>query len=277
MQIADPHILSTELVILESICEVKEYREFTVYKSDLFPTFYGGNQIFVKEISSKSLSDWETIFDTHFEQNIFKHKTFNFVSTVGHPDMIREAKIRGYDYGYCSYMSTDALQLFKVPKDIEIVRILGSEGTADFKRSQKEWTQYKKFLQKCNDQEWFWKEGFRKQKYITSSLNIEWFVLRKKKSKKILASLGVFKHKNMARLQDVMTHPKHRQKGYASLMVRYIINYALNTLKSEKIIVQCDSLNHAHHLYEKCGFKTEFELLEMMKYPVQPSLNGHGS
>lgn len=276
MQIVNPLILSSELAILNSICEVKDYKTFSVYKSDLFPSYYGGNLLLIKEISEKSLTEWELIFETHFEKNVFGHKTFNFVTTVGNPNILRNAKNRGYDCNYISYLSTDSLQLFKVPKGFEIVKIISADLSTDFKKSKKQWGRYLKFIKESQELEWSAKAGFRKQKYITSALNIEWFALRKKKSKKILSSLGVFKYKNMARLQEVVTHPEHRKKGYASLLVRFITNYALSTLKAEQVIVASESLYHSYKMYEKCGFKQEFEILELMKSSPASILNGKG-
>ena len=84
----------------------------------------------------------------------------------------------------------------------------------------------------------------------------------------MLAKLGIFMHKSVARLQDVRTARTHRRLGLASYLVSFAIDHALTKLGAKRLALMADIDYYAIDLYRKLGFRDVGEHVTLMKYPV---------
>ena len=261
-------ILSTDLRLLEPICAFTDHDGYGVYRSDMFRNYYGANGIDIHDPRALGLREWEEIFHRHFEPDLFEHITFTFPRDPIYTGLMEEASRSGYHveiYSFSFAGSTDACP--PLPRELSVRRI----------ESEEEWNRYYTFLDRESvDEDWYdpsiTQENdrlFAKTRYTTEKVGIEWFYLCHEASDEILASLGLFLHNGIARLQNVRTSREHRRKGLATLLVGYAIDRAITTLGAKGVAVCADTDYYAIDLYRKLGFVEQGEGVTMMKYPVR--------
>ena len=90
-------VQETEHRLLEPICEFQKKGGYTVFKSETFPNFWGGNGLRLTSSENRSLDDWENIFNEHFDSNVFRHKTFSFDEKDEFQHLKEQARSKNYN------------------------------------------------------------------------------------------------------------------------------------------------------------------------------------
>ncbi len=257
----DNQYLSTEIALLKSIGIPLKYKGNLIIESKLFPTFYGGNLIFVDKKESPDLEHFEKLFIKYFTAPKTKHKTF--LLTPGGPNfdqLIKKATEKEYEITHCNYLAMPTRRCsFPLADSLSI-------DALDLINNDKDISDYLELMKAEYDLEWFWKEGFKKKQTLIKTMDIKYFGLREKGSSQIRSSLGLFQYGTLARFQEVVTHPDFYRNGYATILLNHGINHAHEVFKTKEVVIQADKNYHAYHLYRNLGFKDVFEVSELMKF-----------
>src|ERR1700754_4138899 len=85
-------LLTTEWQLHEPLCNfIQKEEDYTVFRSEQFPHFYGANGIRIHRSGGRALADWEAVFDEYFEKPLYGHKTFYFVKDAAFQPLEEEA------------------------------------------------------------------------------------------------------------------------------------------------------------------------------------------
>jgi len=256
-------ILSTEDRLLEPICVFSSHDGYRVYQSEMFRNYYGGNGIAIDDPLGRSLDEWETLFVDHFPRDRYEHCTFTFPREPAYADLVEQARRKGYHVETYSYLFVDTtdhcrdlpagLHIHPVIKEEDWER-LGAFGRAE--TADEDW----------NDPEATEDRLFEKTRFTSQAVGIEWFFLAEEGNDTILASLGLFTHNGIARLQDVRTAATQQRRGLATALLSFAIRRAIDTLGVAGVAVCADIDYHAIDLYRKLGFIDHGEGVCLMWY-----------
>jgi ribosomal protein S18 acetylase RimI-like enzyme len=268
-------ILSTEMRLLEPICSFLQCDGYSIYRSERFPNYYGGNGIEIVDPRGRSLQEWESIFRAHFDSDRYEHTTFTFANADRFAPLMEQARSSLYHLNRTAYMFVDHTRDCRpLPPEFRIGRI-ESEG---------DWKRLHDFEQELYvDGDWYDPTYtgpdrlFEKTRFTSEAIGIEWFHISRRGSDEILAKLGIFSHAGIARLQDVETGKAHRRQGLGTYLVSFAIDHAINTLGTEGLALAADTDYYAIDLYRKLGFVEAGQGITLMKYPVKnPAHPDHG-
>lgn len=260
-------VLATEMRLLEPICEFIEEPGYTVFRSSAFRNYYGGNGIALHEPLGRSLAEWEETFRSYFDPTLYEHTTFLFPRSASFSGLIEQAEAEHYHVTFDTYMFAESCRACQpLPADLVVRRV----------ESEEEWKRVGEFYSlSYPDGDWFDPESdgpdrlFEKTRVTSEAIGGEWFYLLRSGESELLASLGMFEHGGVCRLQDVETSPKHRRQGLATALVGFALDRALNTLGSAGLALCADSDYHAVDLYRKLGFVEVGAAVTLMKYPIR--------
>lgn len=255
-------LIATERRLREPLCSLEYTEEYCVFKSDSFPGYYGANGVEILRNNGRTLSDWEHVFEQHFGTDVYQHKTFSYTRSSVPETLIEEARQAGYDV-----VQIDAWMYAREP-------LLDTDLPADLRvgciRNSDDWERYRTFSHTVNkDEGWYTPSGcdnlFRKAQYVSGAVGIEWFYLAN--GDVFTAVMGVFLHKGIARLQDVVTHPLWRRRGLATHLLCHVFAHAKHTLAADALALCADVDYVAIDLYKKMGFVAVGETVDLIKFP----------
>ncbi len=255
-------VQETEHRLLEPICEFRQEDGYTVFKSEKFPNFWGGNGLRLIRSENRSLDDWEDTFNKHFDSNVFSHKTFSFEEKREFEYLVNEASSKNYKIEITtSMMVTNDLKSEPLSGDFAIHRV----------ETEEDWNRLRIFYDDTSkDEDWYeasvgTRELFDKLRYTSESIGIEWFYISQSGCNNILAKAGIFKHGDICRLQDVATSKPWRRQKLASMLVSFLIRRALEDTDGLACVAVADY--YAIDLYRNLGFQECGNSVCMMKYP----------
>jgi len=267
-------ILSTEMRLLEPICAFTDKGDYSIYKSEKFPTYYGGNGVDIHTPGDRSLKEWEDIFHEHFDPARYEHTTFTFPKEEEYDRLMSEAALARYNVEVTSYMFVDATDhCHALPEEWEIHTIATEE----------DWQRFGEFsFEDAADYDWYDPNAsgnslFDKTRFTSEVVGIEWFYITRRGEKEMLSSLGIFKHNGICRLQDVRTGRRHRRQGLATYLVSFAIDRAINTFGAAGLALCADRDYYAIDLYRKLGFVEKGDAVCLMKYPPKNPAHMEGN
>ena len=255
-------VQKTEHRLLEPICEFQKRDGYTVFKSETFPNFWGGNGLRLISSENRSLDDWENTFNDHFDSNVFRHKTFFFDEKDEFEHLKEQATSKNYKIEITTSMvATDDRQSRPLLEDFEIHPVT----------TESDWSRLRIFYDDTSkDEDWYEEsvgtsELFDKTRQTSDAIGIDWFYVSQSGSNDILAKAGIFKCGDICRLQDVMTAKPWRRKKLASMLVSFLIRRALEDTKGLACLAVADY--YAIDLYRKLGFQECGNSVCLMEYP----------
>ncbi len=83
---------------------------------------------------------------------------------------------------------------------------------------------------------------------------------------KLVAHMGLFWHGELARYQNVGTHPDYRRQGIAGTLVHHVGVYGLETVGVDYLVMIADTDYFAKDIYASVGFEPT-EYLEALELP----------
>ena len=231
----------TEHRLLEPICEFQKKGGYTVFKSETFPNFWGGNGLRLFSSENRSLDDWE--------KDEFQH-------------LKEQARSKNYKIEITTRMVvTDDRQSRPPIDDFEIHPMTTEE----------DWNRLRVFYDDTSkDEDWYeasvgTRELFDKVRETSDAIGIDWFYVSQSGCNDILAKAGIFKCGEICRLQDVMTAKPWRRQKLASMLVSFLIRRALRDTNGLACLAVADY--YAIDLYRKLGFQECGNSVCLMKYP----------
>lgn len=256
-------LIATERHLLSVLCTYISTPEYVVYRSEKYPGFFAANGIEITNSETRSLADWEILFEQYFDPSVHRHKTFNFRKSEALLSLEYEAKARNYNIVQTSswmYATT-----WEPGTDIPNTMTYGRIETIEDEE------RYRAFYHTTNsDEGWYTPAGcnslFDKTMYVSRAIGITWLYIADRDTGEFYAVIGVFRHNNIGRLQDVATHPGFRRRGLASNLLRRVMQYAFEVLGVRAIALCADTDYYAIDLYRKVGFVPVGETVELMKY-----------
>lgn len=252
-------IYDTEKHAHRAIGIFENFEGYQVYRSPKFPSFWLGNGIEIQDSTQRSFADWEQISEQHFDSNIYKHRTFTFLQNPDLTFLKEPAKKAGYEVLDTPLMFASRIpDLPPLADDWQIRRIQTSE---DFDR-------FRNFKTITNpENEWFANEGFDKSRVKDAFLKTQWYCITAKGELEILAAMGIFPFKNVARLQEVDTHPEYRRRGFASQLLRHVLKVAIEDWGKTGVVLFSEAEDPAVGLYHKVGFETVGYQVQLLRTP----------
>ena len=236
---------------------------YDVFWSDEFPKFYGGNGLFVrKSAPERTLADWIELFRSHFSASRFEHILLCFEEGKITPELCSEAESAGFK------VSTDlgmvaATETIAVASKLESCYLLETHEHFESLRA----------LQISEDEgaDWFTSveafDGlFAKLLALTERVSINWLALpHPEVPGRLGAGLGYFDVPNLCRLQDVITAPDSRRRGFASRLIRETALRA-RARGVQAIGLIAEGATDAERLYTTLGFHTINREISLMRY-----------
>jgi ribosomal protein S18 acetylase RimI-like enzyme len=271
--------LDTDLRLLEPICEFIRREDHFVYRSSLFPTFYGGNGIELLDPLTRDLSQWEELFHSEFPRDRFKHETFTLRLDAESEPLLEAARAAGYHVDNEQYMGLTSLPEPKRPdRDSGAeLSILGVRGDADWQRMEA----FHRLTSTGKD--WFQPVVesdplIAKSRHVSEAIDLEWYLLVSEDQPMPLARAGIFFHLGIGRLQDVETHPEHLRRGHATRLLRFMLERAFEEVEVDAVCLCADEEPPALALYESLGFTPLGRHVTLMRYPSSNRVrqNAHG-
>jgi GNAT superfamily N-acetyltransferase len=252
----------TERVILEAIATFSDHGDYLVYRSTEFPSYYAGNGLRLLA-GERSLTEWEEVFNSHFDPAATVHKTFTFEEHSQFRRLVEEAREKEYHIERDVWMSCEAApKVREVPKGYNLVHIT----------TEKQWGKLAAFLLDSY-KEYNWYDPnykgpdrlYEKMRAAADRLDVRWYALENA-SGEFASKAGYFVTGNVARLQDVATRISERRKGLCSVLLSHILRMAFER-KVDAVVLTTDADYHAMSLYEKLRFKSLGHTIELMNYP----------
>lgn len=257
-------ILRTEDRLLEPICNFSHFQDYTLYQSEEFPHYYGGNGLHIRSNGGRLLSDWESLFHQHFDKDLSKHFTFTFERSEETESLLESAQSAGYHVEVDAYMACQSLQnVIEIPSEFEIKKI----------ESKEDWDRFAVFYDDVSkDYDWYIPGAgtdnlFAKTRKTSEQVGIDWFCICAKTSPRFLGKLGIFRHNDIYRLQDVVVDKPYRRQKLATYLMSFALKRTLGSFGGRALALIADIDYHAIELYEKLGFNKYGESVCMMKYP----------
>ncbi len=252
-------IYNTEKHAHRAIGVFEFFEGYYVFRSPKFPTYWMGNGIEIQDSSNRSFADWEELSKQHFDSEKYQHRTFTFLENPNLAFLKESAKAVGYEVDSTPLMFASKMpNLSPLADDWQIRQIKTPE---DFDR-------FRHFKTKTNpENEWFAKEGFDKSRVKDVFLKTHWYCITPKDEYEILAAMGLFRYENMARLQEVDTHPDYRRRGFASQLLGHILKVAIQDWNCKGVALFSETEDPAIGLYHKVGFETVGYQVQLLKAP----------
>ena len=244
--------LDTELESLKPICTLVEYPGALVFFSELYPLFYYGNGILVREPERGGRAYWERLFDSAVKSQT-EHRLFVFESERAAAALRKEFRDAGYQMYRERYMVRESPFPVNLRSSVECISVNDTGA----------WDALELMHAQADDDDVFsladtspaMKRLFRKTRDVSDGIGIRWFLLRDRRSGEYLSSAGIFVYGEMGRLQSVVTAPRFRKKGYANYLLRLIVNEAFRSENVKAVALCCDRGTIAERIYLGMGFR----------------------
>lgn len=252
-------IYQTEIQARKAIGIFDYFEGYYTYQSPQFPTYWMGNGIEILTSRDRNFKDWQRLFELHFDSQKFKHRVFTFLEN---PDLDFLKKMASE----ATYEVIDSPMMFasKIPK---LTPLAKSWEIKEIKTS-KDFANFRYFKTLTNpENEWFAKEGFDKSRVKDDFLKTKWYGIVPKGGEEILSAMGIFQHNDIARLQEVDTHPDYRRRGFASQLLKYVLDLGIRQWGCKGVSLFSETSDPAVGLYHKVGFETIGYHVELLKAP----------
>ena len=237
---------NTELQLIKSLSDVKVIDKNYVYYSNDFPNYYGGNGFVVfNDLYNSDIDIYNSNYKDIILKNKFKACFYNVNDEI---KLIKSIKKHSFSFDKVLIMKYfHSITKIKPSNNYKVSKINDLNDILLFDKA-------------VNDIAWFWGKGFEKKKQQTKKNNINWIGIYI--DNELLSCMGYFNYNNTVRLQDVETKEKFQKKGFASILINYIIEKCAT---ENEIFLYVDKDNiEAISFYRKNGFKVVDEYIEVL-------------
>lgn len=248
-------IRASEQLAMDAVCSATVHSGYTVFRSDRFPNFYGGNGLRITGATlQQSLANWVEVFHQHFEPSRYKHVTIVVPGALWTAEAEREAKQAGLGVFRETYMAVRSETLAGEAGHLEPIVEPTLLSTWDAAAGL-----YQLHLEESRNEDWFTDEAdfralFDKTMAISEGTHTSWLAAPDPaQAGRYVAALGFFPCAGIYRLQEVITAPAWRGRGLATNLLSAVGRRAQEA-GSAVVALAADPEGDAHRLYRRLGF-----------------------
>ncbi|MGZ3695269.1 MAG: GNAT family N-acetyltransferase [Bdellovibrionota bacterium] len=241
----------TDLIFSRFQGEVFDRGPFLVIRTPTNPSFHWGNLlVFAAPPTANSLTEWNALFKKELGDLPLKHTLFTWEGLAPEDSVLKQFTDEGFEFDEGVVLATKKVKAPpKVNSDIKIKVI----------ESDSEWAQAIELQVAARDPQYeegyhrlFKERQFAQYKAMWQAGMGHWFGAFL--GGKLVGDLGVFKSENLARYQNVSTHPDYRRLGICGTIVYETAKLTLQDPKIETLVMEADNHYHAARIYESVGF-----------------------
>lgn len=245
----------TDLALLAlSGSEIEQHPTYVVVRTLSNPTYRWGNFLLLhRPPSVRDLPRLETLFGDRLPGSV--HRAFGVDDPEGRVADLRAFAESGYDVEASCVMTADEVHPPLRPNLAVEIRRLDDE---------RDWTQRFELDLACHGADAGFEEFARRkaaaERRLTDDGHGVWFGAFD--SGQLVSTLGVVRAgPDLARYQEVQTHPESRGRGLAGTLVHAAGSHALEQLGARTLVIVADPGYPAIRIYRSLGFvETESQL-----------------
>lgn len=241
----------TDLIFAKFSGEITEKEDYILVQTPSNPNFHWGNFLVFKNAPRPGdFKRWTQIFKAEFEGFTgMNHMTITWDST--RPGEVQEFIDEGFEFEEGIVLATNKLIYpTKFNSRLKIKKI----------SSDREWEDAYQMQLLTTDEKYAGKEFevFKKKQMAEYRAMSEqglgnWFGAYL--GEQIVGDLGIFYQEELARFQNVGTHPHFRRQGICQTLVYESAQMALGEYGVSTLVMEADANYHAAKIYESVGFK----------------------
>ena len=243
----------TDLIFARFNGEVFDRGNYLLIRTPSNQGFHFGNYlIFDTPPKPGDLKVWKEVFDKEFHDlKDVQHYTFCWDDGTEEKGSVQEFVSNGFEYQEGVVLSTKELVKPKhYNEDIIIKKI----------KTDDQWKEVIQLQILCADPKYmndyfinFKKEQMANYRRMSEKGLGSWFGAYLED--KLVGDLGIFFENEIARYQNVGTHPDFRKRGICGTLVYEAGNIGLEEFKVDGLVMEADPDYHAARIYESVGFK----------------------
>ena len=243
----------TDLIFSKFSGKVINRENFILIQTPENPGYHWGNYIiFAAPPRAGDYSKWLQIFKEEFSYyKEFRHMVFTWESKKPDPGQHKEFIENGFELDEGIVLATKELQVpRKFNSQIKVKKIL----------EDKQWLEVLNLQVLCAHSSFAGPEfeKFKEKQMLQYRIMSEkgmgfWFGAYFQD--KLVGDLGIFFEKDLARYQNVFTHPKFRRQGICQTLIYNSAQIALEEFGVDTLVMEADADYHAAKIYQSLGFK----------------------
>jgi ribosomal protein S18 acetylase RimI-like enzyme len=243
----------TDLIFAAFDGQIVDRGHYLVIRTPANPTFYWGNfLLFSGSPQEGDHQKWRDLFAREIGgPPEVEHQTFGWDSPEGDEGVAQPFLQAGFRVTRSVVMTSHELRPPTRSSDLVSIRALKSDAEWEqaFENQvliggpEFEETGYRVFRRR---------QMHRYRKMADSGLG-DWFGAFV--GRRLVADLGIFKHKELGRFQSVETHPEFRRRGIGGTLVFEAGRQAMAKHDLSTLVIVADEESAAARLYESVGFK----------------------
>ncbi|MCB0413754.1 MAG: GNAT family N-acetyltransferase [Bdellovibrionales bacterium] len=242
----------TDFIFARFLGSVEYKGNHVLVKTPSNPDYHWGNYIiFNRAPKVGDLTEWKALFNKEFSYYSEPHHyVFTWDTEKDDKGEFQEFLEQGFEFDPAIVLTTQTLREPPfINKDISIKKI----------ESELEWNKVIKLQVLCADEKFlnnkyevFKRNQINQYRRMSEAGMGNWFGAFL--GNKLVGDLGIFYENEIARFQNVETHPDFRKRGICGTLVYGAGNIAFNEFEVETLVMEADPEYHAARIYESVGF-----------------------
>ena len=256
----------TDMIFWRAEGEVVDRGDYWLIRTPSNPTFYGGNLLVFDHPPAEGEGErWLEAFEREFAgEPEVRHVLLMWdVPETGEEGAVAPFLKRGFDIQTnITLIAAEVEPPPKVNREISVKRI----------ETEAEWQAVLDNQLRRRDER-FDPEPYRafKEKWLAARRRLvregkgDWYGAFL--DGRLVADLGLFREGDVARFQDVGTHPEFRRRGICGTLVYEASREALGAGRVKTLVMVADEGYHAARIYQRVGFKPKERYAFACLYP----------
>ena len=243
---------ATDLMLASFDGEISRGNGYIAVRTPSCPLLWWGNFVlFADAPKASQVESWEATYDDEVGRGPeIKHRNLAWDATDDEQGAATTFVSRGYALARNVFLMTDETIPSKHHRDDTEVRPIQSDD---------EWLRALKIEQESLDPERVPRkfralqtQQMRRNQRLTRNGFGNWFGAFI--DGEMVATMGLFVKKGLARCQGVATARAHRRKGYCSTLVHEVCSYGFTRMGTQQVVVMTEPDTPAERIYESVGF-----------------------
>ncbi|MCW2768399.1 MAG: GCN5-related N-acetyltransferase [Nocardioides sp.] len=241
---------------------VEHHPTYVVARTPANPAFYWGNFLLLKSSPSRrDMPHWLDVFAETFPEA--KHVSIGVDDPTGRRADLQALADEGFEIEAATVLTTDEVHAPPHPNTSATIRFLESDD---------DWKQRVNLSLACYSEdpsgggEEFTSRRAAAERRLVEGGAGAW--LGAFEAGTMLSGLGIFRAGDqLARYQDVETHPAARGNGLAGTLVHAAAQHARDRLGARTMVIVADPDYHAIRIYRGVGFRDSETQLQALRSP----------